>query len=198
MQERTDKRRMEKMRREAKKIARSTDLTHYQALDLQAQKLGYASWADLNEKWNLALAGEASHPPEPLDQVVLATRLFLNSCSDNDIYWLCRGGSLWVRASEVKAGDLKELRFVVMGSASDSVTIEESKHRRLLLLSDYESIDGLFVFEGDTDTEGIPIEPELNQQIWFEPSVARKMLIELAEDHVADGFYVQIEPILPD
>lgn len=190
--------RLEQLRRDAGKLSKLSGLTHYTALDLQARRFGYAGWADLRQKWRKVLEDQAPSQGNPLEQVAWATRQFLRICDDNDVYWLCRGGSLWVWASDVRAGDLTALDFVVMGAASDSATVEEAKHQRLLLLSDFENFDTLFVFEGDTDSDGNKLEPEPNMQIWYEPTVARTWLIELAEDHVTDGFYSQIEPILID
>jgi hypothetical protein len=189
--------RLEQLRRDASKLSKLSGLTHYTALDLQARRFGYAGWADLRQKWRKALEDPAPSPGSPLEQVAWATRQFLRKCEDSDIHWLCRGGSLWVRASDVRAGDLTELDFVVLGAASDSATVEEAKHQRLLLLSDLENFDTFFVFDGDTDDDGNALEPQPNVQIWYEPTVARTWLIELAEAHVTDGFYAQIEPVLP-
>lgn len=198
MQKPLSKGHLEQLRRDARKQTKVSDVPYVQLLDQSAQSLGFASWADLHSQWAKSLSAPVSTSKphaDPIHQISLALREFLLDCSDADVYWLCRGGTLWVRRRGLKSDDLSELDFEVMGSL-DQATRGEGDNRGLLLSNDFEGFPDRFVFAGDEDDEGNPLRPQENVQEWYSHQRGREMLLEDVEGLAIDAYHSHIEPYL--
>lgn len=189
---------LKQLRRDARKKAKVSETPYVKLLDQSAQSLGFANWADLHRQWVRSLAApvSASEPyADPIYELSIALQKFLIACSDTDIYWLCRGGTLWVQRGDLKSGDLSELDFEVMG-ALDQVTRGEADHRRMLLCNDFEGLPDRFVFDGDEDDEGNPLEPQEGVQERYSHERGRETLLAEVEDLAIDAYHGSIEPYL--
>lgn len=189
---------LKQLRRDARKKAKVSETPYVKLLDQSAQTWGYANWADLSHKWNKSLSAPlpTSDPyADPIDQISQALETFLRQCSNSDIFWLCRGGTLWVRRRDLKNGDLSTLHFEVMG-ALDRATQDEADNTGLLLSNDFEGFPDKFVFDGDEDDEGNPLEPQEGVQEWYSHERGREMLLAEVEDLAIDAYHGSIEPYL--
>ncbi len=198
MQKPLTKGRLAQLRRDANKQKKVSGTPHVQLLNQYAQSMGFADWADLHhqsEKSPSAPVPTSDPNADPIDQISQALETFLRQCSNNDIYWLCRGGTLWVRRRDLKSGDLSGLRFEVMG-ALDRATQDEADNTGLLLSNDFEGFPDRFVFDGDEDDEGNPLEPQENVQEWYSHQRGREMLLKDVEGLAIDAYHSHIEPYL--
>lgn len=198
MQKPLTKSRVEQMRRDARKQKKITGKPYVQLLNQRAQQEGFADWADLHRQSEKATPAQVqtSDPyADPIDQISQALEKFLRQCSNSDIYWLCRGGTLWVWRRDLKSSDLSALRFEVMG-ALDRATQDEADNTGLLLSNDFEGFPDRFVFDGDEDDEGNPLEPQEGVQEWYSHKRGREMLLSELDDLAIDAYHGSIEPYL--
>ncbi|MEX8509957.1 MAG: hypothetical protein AB3X37_04225 [Leptothrix ochracea] len=198
MQEPLTKGRLEQLRRDARKQKKVSGTPYVQLLNLSAHSMGFADWADLHHQWEKSLSAPASTTEpyaDPILQISQALETYLRQCSNNDVLWLCRGGTLWVRPRDLKNGDLSALHFEVMG-ALDRATQDEADNTGLLLSNDFEGFPDRFVFDGDEDDEGNPLEPQEGVQEWYSHERGREMLLAEVEDLAIDAYHGSIEHYL--
>lgn len=198
MQKPLTKGRMEQLRRDARKQKKVSGTPYVQLLNQRAQQEGFADWADLHRQSEKATPAsvQTSDPyADPIDQISQALEKFLRQCSNSDIYWLCRGGTLWVRRRDLESSDLTALRFEVMG-ALDRATQDEADNTGLLLSNDFEGFPDRFVFDGDEDDKGNPLEPQEGVQEWYSHKRGREMLLSELDDLAIDAYHGSIEPYL--
>ncbi|MEK8086003.1 hypothetical protein WNB94_06280 [Aquabacterium sp. A3] len=198
MQEPLTKGRLEQLRRDARKQQKVSGTPYVQLLNQFAQSMGFADWADLHHQQEKSLTAPLPNSElyaDPIYQISQALETFLRQCSNSDIYWLCRGGTLWVRRRDLKNGDLSTLHFEVMG-ALDRATQDEADNTGLLLSNDFEGFPDRLVFHGDEDDEGNPLEPQEGVQEWYSHERGREMLLAEVEDLAIDAYHGSIEPYL--
>ena len=153
-----------RFKREAKAIAKSTGLIHSAALDQIAQREGYTDWGLLTRN---SMKGELEAPAVESESTGILSleafrdglTQFIKSLSAGGVRSLCGGGaSLWVRVEEVVGGKLNGDNIEILGPASDTAYRQYARERDLLLAVSYEGMGDGFVFPGDVDDDGEPIQ----------------------------------------
>lgn len=156
---------IERLKREAKQVRKSSGIPLSQAQDANAQRLGYKNWSLLHKN--------QSKVKEPTaDGLHRACVEFIRSASDGVIKGLCKGGvSMWAPVWQIQSGDFGEIEL--LGLHTDTSTRQYAYENHLLMLVQFGEVDETFVFEGDEDyeedEEGIP--SSLLKEGYSRPSV---------------------------
>lgn len=164
---------IERLKREAKQIAKSSGILLWQAQDAIAQRLGYKNWSLLRK--------DQSKVKEPTAEGLQSACVkFIRSLSDGAIEGLCKGGvSMWAPVWQVQSGDFGEIEL--LGPHMDTSTRQYAYENHLLMLVNSGEVDETFVFEGDEDyeedEEGNPVEPA--QGRLFTPERGRAELLSI-------------------
>lgn len=164
---------IERLKREAKQIRKSSGIPLSQAQDAIAQRLGH-------KNWSLLRRDQAKVKGPTAEGLHRACVKFIRSVSDSAIEGLCKGGvSLWAPVWQVQSGDFGEVEL--LGSHMDISTSQYAFENRLLMLANFGEIDESFVFAGDEDYEededGNPVEPA--QGRLFTPERGRAELLSI-------------------
>lgn len=186
-----DTHQLELLRREAKALRKSQNITHSVALDRLAVRHGYKSWSLLAKA-----CGRPEHEPTA-KAMQRACQDFIKSLGDHKIEWLCRGSaSLWGPAARVMDGTFAQIQ--ILGIARETVTVRYAEEQGLILLVDFAGLGDLLAFEGDEgykeDEAGNPILPSHVEL--FTPSVGRSLLASLGFGESIDDVKDRIDHYL--
>ncbi len=164
---------IERLKREAKLLRKSSGILLAQAQDAIAQRLGY-------KNWSLLRRDQSKVKELTADDLHRACLALIRSLSDSAIQGLCKGGlSIWAPFWQIQSGDFGQIEL--LGLHTDTSTRQYACENHLVMLVQAGEIDETFVFEGDEDyeedEEGNPIEPA--QGRLFTPERGRAELLSI-------------------
>lgn len=180
---------IDRLNREAKRLARAAGIPLYEALRMTAIQQGFGGWELLMRsvaKVSLAPTSSKLKPSENgsighqlTDHITNTCIQFIKTISDEDVFRACWNGSIWISVQDVQNGEVAVGSFTVLGPGRDSYwsSIGQSMGMACLL-----SLDGLaecFILEEDVDDDGNSIEPN-DLQDFYSPETGRAKLIEVA------------------
>lgn len=195
---------IDRLRREAKRLARSTEVPLHEAQAQIANREGFRGWERLvraSKKFSLPVAHAHTDELKPsedgnighaLTAHVTATCVkFINRLSEADIFRACWSGSIWIRLRDVQEGTVNVDSFEVLGPYEDRFWKDIGLSQGMVCLLNFDGLAESFVLEDDEDYDGEPTEPAQWQEM-YSPKVGRAKLIEIARDSTA-GDIAKIE-----
>lgn len=194
-----DAHQIENLRREAKALRKSLNITHTEALDRLAVRHGYTNWSLLAKacsRVDRERTTEAVKEPTA-EALQRACQDFIKSLDDHKIEWLCKGAaSLWAPVARVLDGTFTGIR--ILGIARESMTRRYAEDEGLIVLADFAGLGDHLTFEGDEDYEedeaGNPIQPA-NGEL-FTPAVGRSLLASIDFGEDIDGVKDRLEAFI--
>jgi transcriptional regulator with XRE-family HTH domain len=200
-----DAHQVENLKREAKALRKSLNITHAEALDRLAVRNGYKNWSLLAKACSRVDQERTTETvQEPTAETLQrACQDFIKTLDDQKIEWLCKGAaSFWVPARRVLDGTFAGIR--ILGIARDTMTARYAEEEGLLLLVDFAGLGDHLTFEGDEDYQedeaGNPIQPAHGEL--FTPATGRSLLASLDFgddiDSVKDRLEALIHPVIFD
>lgn len=184
---------IDRLRREAKQIKKSSGMQLSKALDILAQRQGYANWSLLHKEFSRA-PKEQGPTSQGLQRACIE---FINTLSDDAVRGFCKSGpSMWAPAQEVQSGNFGRIK--VLGPADELSTKQYAQQNRLLRLARFDGLGDWFVFDTDDDYEedenGNPIETSLVE--FFTPERGRAALLSIDYGGEIDGVLDALEQYL--
>jgi len=194
-----DAHQLENLKREAKALRRSLNITHAEALDRLAVRHGYKNWSLLAKacsRVDQEPTTEAVQEPTA-EALQRACQTFIKSLDDHEIEWLCKGAaSFWAPVGRVLDGTFAGIR--ILGIARETMTERYAEEEGLFLLADFAGLGDHLTFEGDEDYEedeaGNPIQPAHGEM--FTPAVGRRLLASIDFGEDIDGVKDRLDSLL--
>lgn len=160
---------IQRLKADAKKLAKAKNIKLSEAQDELAQKLGFGS---------LALLIHAAHLPStwPATEAGVQSALgaFIKGLHEKTLHKIVRyEGSIWVDQDDFLSDSLSAESFDVFGRARDGVTQQMAWRQNLVLAVDLEGMASGYYFGEDDE-----VFDQRAQQI-YTPASARKWLLEL-------------------
>lgn len=194
-----DAHQLENLKREAKALRKSLNITHAEALDRLAVRHGYKNWSLLAKACSRSEKVPTTEAKqEPTAQALQRACLdFIKSLDDHKIEWLCKGAaSLWAPAARVLDGTFAGIR--ILGIARETMTTRYAEEEGLIMLADFAGLGDHLTFEGDEDYEedeaGNPIQPAHGEL--FTPAVGRSLLASIDFGEDIDGVKDRLEAFI--
>lgn len=111
------------------------------------------------------------------DKVITAAiREFVERLDEDDVYRLCRGGSIWIDKGDARYGDVDKDSFEVLGSASDSRATEYGEGVGACCLIDFDGMADGFVFEDGIDYDENEMDAETEAMLYSEEKGRRGLM----------------------
>lgn len=194
-----DAHQLENLKREAKALRKSLNITHSEALDRLAVRHGYKHWSLLAKaclRVDQERRTEAVQEPTA-EALQRACQDFIKSLDDHKIEWLCKGAaSFWVPTGRVLDGTFAGIR--ILGIARETMTARYAEEEGLFLLADFAGLGDNLTFEGDEDYEedeaGDPLQPAHGEL--FTPAVGRRVLASIDFGEDIDGVMDRLDGLL--
>lgn len=182
---------IERFRRDAKRLTRTTRLPLHDAQRTIANREGFSSWEVLirHKDVHPAKGGdESSYEPingriskDFVTHIRKACVAFVNGLSGDDVRFLCWNGSIWIRLDDVRRGRVSQKSFGVLGSAWNSDWRLIGINAGMTPLVSFESLADRFVLatDLDDDDDGDPVVPLLCTHDLYSTTTGRQHLIEV-------------------
>lgn len=183
---------IDRLRREAKRIARSTGHPLHVVQKEIAFREGFSGWEllvraavdPLPAKTNKLLpTASGSLTPELADHVTTVCTKFIKSLSDEETYRACWSGSIWIRLDDVAKGKVNLKSFQVLGNRHDGFWSEIGQSHGLACLLNFDGLAEYFVLESDLDDDGEPKLPT-HTQAKYTPRTGRLKLVQIAKESI--------------
>lgn len=112
--------------------------------------------------------------------IEIAIREFVKELDEDDVYRLCRGGSIWIDKDEARFGTVDQDSFEVLGSTSDSRVTEYGESIGACCLIDFDGLADGFVFDDGIDDYEEGMDAETEEMLYSEEK-GRKALLYCVE-----------------
>lgn len=125
------------------------------------------------------------------DKVITAAiREFVEGLDEDNVYRLCRGGSIWIDKDDARFGAVDQDSFEVLGSTSDSRVTEYGESIGACCLIDFDGLADGFVFDDGIDDDEDEMDAETEVMLYSEEK-GRKGLMFCVESSL-DGDLDQV------
>jgi hypothetical protein len=112
--------------------------------------------------------------------ITAAIREFVQELDEDDVYRLCRGGSIWIDKDDARFGVVDQDSFEVLGSTSDSRVTEYGERIDACCLIDFGGLADGFVFDDGIDDYEDGMDAETEEMLYSEEK-GRKALSDCVE-----------------
>lgn len=154
------------MKREVRKLSKSTGKPNWQCLDEIAQAEGYSDWPMLMIANRVKTKGSVTAPNPPQDRarkIKTALLEYVQQLKSSSVSSLCKiNGSIWVDKEDVIQDNVGVYSFHALGPASDVITQEYGDRLAAMCILDLKGITGCFVYapedEDEQDEEDIALQ----------------------------------------
>jgi hypothetical protein len=197
---------VDRLKRKAKRIAKSAAVPLHEAQLQVARSEGFSSWEILQR--SAARHVVAPNPCKPtrlkpdangcigpaLAAHIEATCIeFINGLDEDEVFRACWSGSIWISLDHVENGTVGVNSFAALGSRHDGIWQQIGYADGMVPLLDLDGLAEMFVLEDDEDDDGEPVVPD-GYQVMYDVDVGRAELLRAAR--AVDGEVAGVEAAL--
>lgn len=195
---------IDRLRREAKRLARSYQIPINEAQKQIAQREGYKGW-DMLVRTVSSISAVSKNAtniklkpnkrgcigPALTAHITDSCVQFILQINEDDVFKACWNGSIWISLRDVENGNVDVESFDVLGSQQDGLWRDIGYSMGMTPLLDFAGLSDDFVLEDDIDDDGESVEPD-DAKALYDADVGRAKLIEIARYSI-DGCIANVE-----
>lgn len=187
---------VDRLKREAKRMASRSGIPLNKAQAQVAQRDGYRSWELLQR--SVQGTGEdnkrpTNGPPKPepsgdlgpasVAHIKAQCVKFIKGLDDASVFRVCWNGSIWISLDDFESGTLSRRSFSALGPIHDGPWAQIGYADGMTPLLNMDGLADRFVLDTDVDDDGNPEEPN-DGQIRYTVENGRAELISIAVDSI--------------
>lgn len=194
---------IDRLKREAKRLARNARIPLHEALAQMAKREGFQGWellirtvSDVSAVSTPATSSDLKPDAKGRIGPALTAHIkasciqFIQQINDEDVFRACWNGSIWISLHDVENGKVDVDSFDVLGPKDDGVWSKIGCSMGMTPLLDFDGLPEYFVLD-DEDNDGESVVPNEHQEM-YNTDVGRAKLAEIAAYSI-DGDIADVE-----